>query len=133
MLLLLLLMIIMMLVVFIMMLLMVLLLLSLLLLMLLLFVADVVVDVVPAVVVVVIVFLLQMYSDKGIPLGEKIVHVRPPHPTPAFCFYDTLPHGQPHAVSGRFNSIFGRWMLLFKELIIDRDSPHIAMKHMSTF
>ena len=53
--------------------------------MLLLFVADVVVDVVPAVVVVVIVFLLQLYSDKGIPLGEKIVHVRPPPPHPHPC------------------------------------------------
>ena len=96
---------IMILVVFIIMLLMVLLLLSLLLLMLLLFVADVV----PAVVVV-IVFLLQLYSDKGIPLGEKIVHVRPPTPTPLhpplpFFFYNTLPHGQPQAVSGGFISI----------------------------
>ena len=72
---------------------MVLLLLSLLLLMLLLFVADVV----PAVVVV-IVFLLQLYSDKGIPLGEKIVHVRPP-PTPAFFFFTIPCHMGSHMLS----------------------------------
>ena len=68
--------------------------------MLLLFVADVVVDVVPAVVVVVIVFLLQLYSDKGIPLGEKIVHVRPTPPHPHLFFIYMIPcHMGSHMLS----------------------------------
>ena len=41
--------------------------------------------------------------------------------------------GLPHAVLGEFISVSGGWRLLWKELIIAEDSPHITMLHGSTF
>ena len=46
------------------------------------------------------------------------------------CCFSIVP---PRTVFEGFCFVSEGWMLLHKELIIDRDSPHIAMQHMTTF